>query len=120
MSDILGAKGTVMGMYMATTTFTKLRTKPSTALISSQTEQNHIIIDDAENDNNNKMKMKMKMKKKKRVFFLDVKPICYNGSTPSLHSFAHWISLFFSQVTFTDPVIAVSFPFLFSFLPNVT
>lgn len=116
MSDILGAKGTVMGMCMATTTFTKLRTKPSTALISSQTEQNHIIRDDAENDNNNKMKMK----KKKRVFFLDVKPICYNGSTASLHSFAHWISLFFSQVTFTDPVIAVSFPFLFSFLPNVT
>ncbi|KAJ6383654.1 hypothetical protein OIU78_027026 [Salix suchowensis] len=29
------------------------------------------------------------------------------GSTPSLHSFAHWISLFFSQVSLTDPVIAV-------------
>ncbi|XP_057490651.1 uncharacterized protein LOC130776457 isoform X1 [Actinidia eriantha] len=46
-------------------------------------------------------------KKKKRVFFLDVNPLCYNGSTPSLHSFAHWISLFFSQVSLTDPVIAV-------------
>ncbi|CAL5333554.1 unnamed protein product [Camellia sinensis] len=46
-------------------------------------------------------------KKKRRVFFLDVNPLCYNGSTPSLHSFAHWISLFFSRVSLTDPVIAV-------------
>ncbi|GFY85502.1 5'-3' exonuclease family protein [Actinidia rufa] len=46
-------------------------------------------------------------RKKKRVFFLDVNPLCYNGSTPSLHFFAHWISLFFSQVSLTDPVIAV-------------
>ncbi|XAR62653.1 DNA-directed DNA polymerase [Bertholletia excelsa] len=45
--------------------------------------------------------------KKKRVFFLDVNPLCYNGSTPSLHAFAHWISLFFSQVSLKDPVIAV-------------
>ncbi|KAA8538607.1 hypothetical protein F0562_028199 [Nyssa sinensis] len=44
---------------------------------------------------------------RKRVFFLDVNPLCYKGSTPSLHSFAHWISLFFSQVSRTDPVIAV-------------
>lgn len=43
----------------------------------------------------------------KRVFFLDVNPLCYKGSTPSLHSFAHWLSLFFSQVSITDPVIAV-------------
>ncbi|KAL3830272.1 hypothetical protein ACJIZ3_019074 [Penstemon smallii] len=43
----------------------------------------------------------------KRVFFLDVNPLCYKGSTPSLHSFAHWISLFFSQVSLNDPVIAV-------------
>ncbi|XP_009630138.3 uncharacterized protein [Nicotiana tomentosiformis] len=45
--------------------------------------------------------------RKKRVFFLDVNPLCYKGSTPSLLSFAHWISLFFSQVSLTDPVIAV-------------
>ncbi len=45
---------------------------------------------------------------KKRVFFLDVNPLCYEGSTPSLRSFGHWVSLFFSQVTHTDPVIAVS------------
>ncbi|XP_019449799.1 PREDICTED: uncharacterized protein LOC109352325 [Lupinus angustifolius] len=44
---------------------------------------------------------------KKRVFFLDVNPLCYEGSTPSLHSFARWLSLFLSQVTHTDPVIAV-------------
>lgn len=45
--------------------------------------------------------------KKKRVFFLDVNPLCYEGSKPSLHSFARWLSLFFSQVSHTDPVIAV-------------
>ncbi|XP_050213929.1 uncharacterized protein LOC126665241 [Mercurialis annua] len=44
---------------------------------------------------------------KKRVFFLDVNPLCYDGSTPSLHSFAYWVSLFFSQVSLADPVIAV-------------
>ncbi|KAJ8769712.1 hypothetical protein K2173_005352 [Erythroxylum novogranatense] len=43
---------------------------------------------------------------KKRVFFLDVNPLCYVGSKPSLHPFYHWISLFFSQVSLTDPVIA--------------
>nr|KAJ0225989.1 hypothetical protein LSAT_V11C100010320 [Lactuca sativa] len=54
------------------------------------------------------------IKKKKRVFFLDVNPICYDGSTPSLHSFAHWIFLFFSEVSLTDPVIVaavVLYPF---------
>ncbi|KAK3428022.1 hypothetical protein EUGRSUZ_F04135 [Eucalyptus grandis] len=44
---------------------------------------------------------------KKRVFFLDVNPLCYEGSTPSLRSFARWISLFFSQVSHSDPVVAV-------------
>ncbi|KAK9270243.1 hypothetical protein L1049_025820 [Liquidambar formosana] len=44
---------------------------------------------------------------KKRVFFLDVNPLCYAGSTPSLHAFAHWISLFFCQVSHNNPVIAV-------------
>ncbi|KAJ4963054.1 hypothetical protein NE237_022993 [Protea cynaroides] len=42
-----------------------------------------------------------------RVFFLDVNPICYAGSKPSLRSFGYWISLFFSEVTNRDPVIAV-------------
>ncbi|XP_068658191.1 uncharacterized protein [Aristolochia californica] len=48
-----------------------------------------------------------KDRRKKRVFFLDVNPLCYKGSTPSLHSFADWLFLFFSQVSLTDPVIAV-------------
>ncbi|KAL6007734.1 hypothetical protein ACLOJK_033235 [Asimina triloba] len=43
----------------------------------------------------------------RRVFFLDVNPLCYAGSRPSLSSFAHWISLFFSEVSLTDPIIAV-------------
>ncbi|XP_031096667.1 uncharacterized protein LOC116000933 [Ipomoea triloba] len=46
-------------------------------------------------------------RKTKRVFFLDVNPLCYKGCTPSLQSFAHWVSLFFSQVSHSDPVIAV-------------
>lgn len=45
---------------------------------------------------------------KERVFFLDVNPLCYEGSKPSLQSFAHWVSLFFNQVSLSDPVIAVS------------
>jgi hypothetical protein len=45
---------------------------------------------------------------KKRVFFLDVNPLCYVGSTPSLRAFGRWVSLFFSQVSLSDPVIAVS------------
>lgn len=49
-----------------------------------------------------------KRRRRRRVFFLDVNPLCYKGSTPSLLSFAHWISLFFSQVSLVDPVIAVS------------
>lgn len=48
-----------------------------------------------------------KPKTKERVFFLDVNPICYKGSSPNLQSFAHWISLFFSQVSLNHPVIAV-------------
>lgn len=62
-------------------------------------------------------------KKKRRVFFLDVSPLCYEGNKPSSKAFGHWLSLFFSQVSLTDPVIAVhhsspqhkSFPFLFFF-----
>lgn len=55
-----------------------------------------------------------KVRSKKRVFFLDVNPLCYTGSTPSLHSFGHWVSLFFQQVSLSDPVIAVS-----SFYPSM-
>ncbi|XP_031247174.1 uncharacterized protein LOC116104878 [Pistacia vera] len=50
---------------------------------------------------------KEKSKSRRRVFFLDVNPLCYEGSTPSLQSFGHWVSLFFSEVSHTDPVIAV-------------
>lgn len=46
-------------------------------------------------------------KKKRRIFFLDVSPLCYEGNKPSSHAFGHWLSLFFSQVSLTDPVIAV-------------
>jgi hypothetical protein len=45
---------------------------------------------------------------RKRVFFLGVNPLCYVGSTPSLRAFGRWVSLFFSQVSLSDPVIAVS------------
>ncbi|KAK3170372.1 hypothetical protein Dsin_000192 [Dipteronia sinensis] len=48
-----------------------------------------------------------KSKIKKRVFFLDVNPLCYEGSTPSLRSFGRWVSMFFDQVSRSDPVIAV-------------
>ncbi|KAL5776454.1 hypothetical protein ACOSP7_009380 [Xanthoceras sorbifolium] len=50
---------------------------------------------------------KEKSKSTKRVFFLDVNPLCYEGSTPSLRSFGRWVSLFFNQVSRSDPVIAV-------------
>lgn len=49
-----------------------------------------------------------KTKSKKRVFFLDVNPLCYEGSRPSLQSFGRWLSLFFDQVSHADPVVAVS------------
>ncbi|PIA40975.1 hypothetical protein AQUCO_02300031v1 [Aquilegia coerulea] len=61
-------------------------------------------------DNNNGGNITTRNKKNtntERVFFLDVNPLCYNGTTPSLGSFSYWISLFFSQVSHTDPVIAV-------------
>lgn len=44
---------------------------------------------------------------KRRVFFLDVNPLCYEGNTPSLHFFGRWVSLFLSEVSRSDPVIAV-------------
>ncbi|KAM7507620.1 hypothetical protein LguiA_018073 [Lonicera macranthoides] len=54
-----------------------------------------------------KSSSKIKIKKKRRVFLLDVNSLCYKGENPSLHTFAHWISLFFSQISLDDPVIAV-------------
>lgn len=57
---------------------------------------------------------------KKRVFFLDVNPLCYEGSKPSMHSFGRWLSLFLSQVTNNDPVIAVlSFLSVILLFPNM-
>lgn len=50
---------------------------------------------------------KVQGKAKKRVFFLDVNPLCYAGSSPSLQSFGYWVDLFFNQVSLSDPVIAV-------------
>ncbi|KAL7593827.1 hypothetical protein Lser_V15G31731 [Lactuca serriola] len=115
------AMGMYMGIHNPTTlrsapSFmrTKLRAKPSATLIasSSRTEGRTVgglllqpkhdlneVKGDDDTVNN------IIIKKKKRVFFLDVNPICYDGSTPSLHSFAHWIFLFFSEVSLTDPVI---------------
>ncbi|GJV59419.1 5'-3' exonuclease [Tanacetum coccineum] len=87
--------------------------KPSSTTTSCRSagglllQDNQLIINDDDDDK------KQKKKKNERVFFLDVNPICYNGSRPSLESFAHWISLFFSQVSLTDPVIAVSKASLF-------
>ena len=131
MVDVLEGR-TLMGLSMAaynpttlrsTPSFwcTKLVNKPTAALIASSSsgakgrtpgglllqthDPNNEIKRDDDNGTNSISKKK---RKKKRVFFLDVNPICYDGSTPSLHSFAHWISLFFSQVSLTDPVIAVS------------
>nr|GEY71585.1 5'-3' exonuclease [Tanacetum cinerariifolium] len=86
-----------------------LRIKPSSTscrsaggLLLQPKHDNQLVINDDDDDRKKKIK-----KKNERVFFLDVNPICYNGSKPSLESFAHWISLFFSQVSLTDPVIAV-------------
>ncbi|KAL7609689.1 hypothetical protein Lser_V15G11334 [Lactuca serriola] len=116
------AMGMYMGIHNPTTlrsapSFlrTKLRAKPSAALIasSSRTEGRTVgglllqpkhdlneVKGDDDTVNN------IIIKKKKRVFFLDVNPICYDGSTPSLHSFAHWIFLFFSQVSLTDLLLS--------------
>ncbi|XP_038725177.1 DNA polymerase I isoform X2 [Tripterygium wilfordii] len=58
-------------------------------------------------DENKEAEEKRKQSKKKRVFFLDVNPLCYAGSKASLHSFGRWISLFFDQVSHSEPVIAV-------------
>lgn len=116
-----------MGMYMgihnpttlrSTPSFmrTKLRAKPSAALIASSRTEGRTVgglllqpkhdLNEVKGDDDTVNNIIIK--KKKRVFFLDVNPICYDGSTPSLHSFAHWIFLFFSEVSLTDPVIVVS------------
>lgn len=75
----------------------KTRKKITVALSTATTATN----------NNNTEPQAQKKKKNKRVFFLDVNPLCYDGSKPSLHSFARWLSLFLSQVSHSDPVIAV-------------
>lgn len=46
--------------------------------------------------------------RKGRVFFLDVNPLCYQGNKPSLRNFGRWVSIFFEEVSHSDPVIAVS------------
>nr|KAJ0216863.1 hypothetical protein LSAT_V11C300147080 [Lactuca sativa] len=118
------AMGMYMGIHNLTTlrsapSFmrTKLRAKPSAALIasSSRTEGRTVggLLLQPKHDLNevnghDDTVNNIIIKKKKRVFFLDVNPICYDGSTPSLHSFAHWIFLFFSEVSLTDPVIVRS------------
>ncbi|CAK9155501.1 unnamed protein product [Ilex paraguariensis] len=85
----------------------------SSSYSSSSWSQNQIVgglllPPDEDNYTNSKKPGRVSPRKKReRVFFLDVNPLCYKGSTPSLHAFAHWISLFFSQVSHTDPVIAV-------------
>lgn len=38
---------------------------------------------------------------------MDVNPLCYSGSTPSLRSFGFWVSLLLRRVSLADPVIAV-------------
>ncbi|XP_008441213.2 uncharacterized protein LOC103485414 isoform X1 [Cucumis melo] len=45
--------------------------------------------------------------RKGRVFFLDVNPLCYQGNKPSLRNFGRWVSIFFEEVSHSDPVIAV-------------
>ncbi|KAF5181327.1 Dna polymerase i protein [Thalictrum thalictroides] len=72
----------------------------------NQTVGGHVSLSSKKN-NNDVITSTSKKIKEKRVFFLDVNPLCYNGTSPSLRSFYYWISLFFSQVSHTDPVIAV-------------
>ncbi|KAK1436464.1 hypothetical protein QVD17_02244 [Tagetes erecta] len=101
---------------------TNLRTKPNATTIASSCstkgrtvgvhvlQTKHNLNNQLKRDDNDAVDdsfIMNKKKKKERVFFLDVNPISYNGNTPSLHSFARWVSLFFSEVSLTDPVIAV-------------
>ncbi|KAF5182375.1 hypothetical protein FRX31_028048 [Thalictrum thalictroides] len=57
-------------------------------------------------DNNGVITSTSKRNKERRVFSLAVNPLCYTGTNSSLRSFSYWISLIFSQVSHTDPVIA--------------
>ncbi|KAI3733164.1 hypothetical protein L1987_64382 [Smallanthus sonchifolius] len=127
MADVLEVRtGIGMGMFMGarnrptlhlppSSWCTKLGTKRNAAIIASSCSAEGRTLGvqvlqrkhEAKKDDANNIMKNKKQKKKERVFFLDVNPISYKGSTPSLHSFAHWISLFFSQVSLTDPVIAV-------------
>ncbi|XLQ98452.1 hypothetical protein HN51_053146 [Arachis hypogaea] len=74
--------------------------KPATALTTKKTKLNS-------SDSLNQTVGGHNKEKKKRAFFLDVNPLCYEGSKPILNSFLRWLSLFLSQVSHTDPVIAV-------------
>ncbi|KAL4285634.1 hypothetical protein HN873_065306 [Arachis hypogaea] len=73
--------------------------KPATALTTKKTKLNS-------SDSLNQTVGGHNKEKKKRAFFLDVNPLCYEGSKPILNSFLRWLSLFLSQVSHTDPVIA--------------
>ncbi|KAJ3707722.1 hypothetical protein LUZ61_011427 [Rhynchospora tenuis] len=44
---------------------------------------------------------------KKSICFLDINPLCFNGSRPCMKSFVYWVGLFFSKVSLRNPVIAV-------------
>lgn len=82
----------------ATTTRVKALSIDSPCLAFNQTAGGRVLEDDNTAD---------KRLVKKRVFFLDVNPLCYQGSKPCLRTFARWIALFFSDVCHDDPVIAV-------------
>ncbi|XP_027347424.1 uncharacterized protein LOC113858849 isoform X1 [Abrus precatorius] len=77
---------------------------PATALIVPNPKKSEKVLSGSFHQTHGAQSLPPKMK---RVFFLDVNPLCYEGSKPSLHSFARWLSLFLSQVSLTDPVIAV-------------
>ncbi|KAJ3677999.1 hypothetical protein LUZ60_001802 [Juncus effusus] len=47
------------------------------------------------------------VKGKQTVNFLDVNPLCFNGSKPSLSAFSYWIRLYLSKISHQSPVIAV-------------
>lgn len=108
--------------FVSGTTSVSVPTKPSTkpkhlklnsTLLSSSSSSGknaHKICgenDKLTSETSNSASPKKMKKRKKRVFFLDVYPLCYKGRIPCLYSFAHWVSLFFSEVSLSDPVIAV-------------
>ncbi|KAK8643188.1 hypothetical protein V6N13_012494 [Hibiscus sabdariffa] len=91
----------------ATTKSLKIKTVASSSSSSSSGSFNQTVGGQVLPEREFLEKYEKKSKGKKRVFFLDVNPLCYAGNKPSLQAFGHWVSLFFSQVCLTDPVIAV-------------